>query len=116
MGEPVEQLAKCHMGQYLASCGHDQKVKFWDISSLSSVIVDDYRKKKKNKQLKPLSRKAFGNGEDFFADLKEVAADLEKEENGGLSETDSDWKTHTDPIRGSFPWKDILEKLSYAEE
>lgn len=89
MGEPIEQLAKCHTGQFLASCGHDQKVKFWDISSLSSVIVDDYRKKKKNKQLKPLSRKAFGNGEDFFADLKAVAADLEKE-NDGLSETDSD--------------------------
>ncbi|KAL7984668.1 hypothetical protein Chor_003238, partial [Crotalus horridus] len=89
MGEPVEQLAKCHTGQFLASCAHDQKVKFWDISSLSSVIVDDYRKKKKNKQLKPLSRKAFGNGEDFFADLKAVAADLEKE-NDGLSETDSD--------------------------
>ncbi|XP_053169659.1 WD repeat-containing protein 55 [Hemicordylus capensis] len=90
-GEPIEQLAKCNTGQFLASCGHDQKVKFWDISSLSSVIVDEYRKKKKKSgQLKSLSRKAFGNGEDFFAGLREEAAEAEEEEHGGVTDSDSD--------------------------
>ncbi|XP_061442730.1 WD repeat-containing protein 55 isoform X3 [Rhineura floridana] len=89
-GEPIEQLAKCHTGPFLASCGHDQKVKFWDISSLSSVIVDDYRKKKKKSgQLKSLSRKAFSTGEDFFADLREEVAGPEEKEHDN-TETDSD--------------------------
>ncbi|XP_062833929.1 WD repeat-containing protein 55 isoform X3 [Anolis carolinensis] len=88
VGEPIEQLAQCHTGPFLASCGHDQKVKFWDISSLRSVIVDDYRKKKKSGQLKALSSKAFGSGEDFFADLREVPA--VQEDDSVATESDSD--------------------------
>ncbi|XP_066481276.1 WD repeat-containing protein 55 [Tiliqua scincoides] len=91
VGEPIEQLAKCHTGSFLASCSHDQKVKFWDISSLNSMIVDDYRKKKKKSgQLKSLSRKAFGSGEDFFAGLREEAAGPEEEEDNSATESDSD--------------------------
>uniref|UniRef100_A0A8B9DTI3 WD repeat domain 55 n=1 Tax=Anser cygnoides TaxID=8845 RepID=A0A8B9DTI3_ANSCY len=72
MGEPIEQLAVAPDGQLLASCAHDQKVKFWDISSLGSMVVDEYRKKKKRGgPLKALSSKAPGSGEDFFADLRE---------------------------------------------
>lgn len=90
VGEPIEQLAKCHTNPFLASCGHDQKVKFWDISSLLSVVVDDYRKKKKKTgQLKSLSRKAFGNREDFFAGFREEAEAL-KEDDAGAMESDSD--------------------------
>lgn len=96
LGEPIEQLAKSRTGQLLASCGHDQKVKFWDISSLSSIVVDDYRKRKKGGQLKALSRKAFGGGDDFFADLREeIEAPKEEEkekekEDSGSDESDSD--------------------------
>nr|XP_034959403.1 WD repeat-containing protein 55 [Zootoca vivipara] len=91
VGEPIEQLAKCHNGPFLASCAHDQKVKFWDISSLNSVIVDDYRKKKKKSgQLKSLSLKAFGTGEDFFAGLREEEAAGPKDEDSSGTETDSD--------------------------
>nr|XP_056718268.1 WD repeat-containing protein 55 [Euleptes europaea] len=89
IGEPIEQLAKCPTSPFLASCGHDQKVKFWDISSLSSVVVDDYRKKKKSGQLKSLSSKAIGTGEDFFAGLREEVAGPEKEDDHS-SDTDSD--------------------------
>nr|XP_060628655.1 WD repeat-containing protein 55 [Anolis sagrei ordinatus] len=89
VGEPIEQLAQCHSGQFLASCGHDQKVKFWDISSLRSVIINDYRKKKKKSgHLKALSSKAFGSGEDFFADLREVPAI--QEDDNAATESDSD--------------------------
>ncbi|XP_019361549.1 PREDICTED: WD repeat-containing protein 55 [Gavialis gangeticus] len=89
LGEPIEQLAKSHTGQLLASCGHDQKVKFWDISSLSSIVVDDYRKRKKGGQLKALSRKAFGGGDDFFADLREeIEAPKEEEEEKEKEDSD----------------------------
>ncbi|XP_029439799.1 WD repeat-containing protein 55 isoform X3 [Rhinatrema bivittatum] len=88
-GEPIEQLAKSRDGRFLASCGHDQKVKFWDISSLSSIVVDDYRKRKKNRQLKSLSRKAFGGGEDFFADLREETS-VHQQEKTQEEESDSD--------------------------
>ncbi|KAM4676701.1 WD repeat-containing protein 55 [Discoglossus pictus] len=90
-GEPVEQLAKSRDGHFLASCAHDQKVKFWDISSLRSVVVDEYRKRKKNKQLPALSKKAFGGADDFFADLREETSEkVEKETQEDSDEDDSD--------------------------
>ncbi|XP_068273338.1 WD repeat-containing protein 55 isoform X1 [Nyctibius grandis] len=74
VGEPIEQLAVAPGGQLLASCAHDQKVKFWDVSSLGRLVVDDYRKKKKKGgPLRALSSKAAGSGEDFFADLRDEA-------------------------------------------
>ncbi|XP_074068914.1 WD repeat-containing protein 55 [Macrotis lagotis] len=70
-GEPVEQLALSHCGQLLASSGHDHRLKFWNVSQLRSMVVDDYRKrKKKGGQLQALSSKAWGV-DDFFAGLKE---------------------------------------------
>ncbi|KAK4814745.1 hypothetical protein QYF61_026722 [Mycteria americana] len=72
LGEPIEQLAVAPGGQLLASCAHDQKVKFWDISALGGLVVDDYRKKKKKGgPLRALSSKAVGSGEEFFADLRD---------------------------------------------
>ncbi|XP_074865615.1 WD repeat-containing protein 55 [Carettochelys insculpta] len=90
LGEPIEQLAKSHSGQLLASCGHDQKVKFWDIAGLHSVVVDDYRKRKKSGQLKALSRKALGGAEDFFADLREEPEAPREEQEEGSDSADSD--------------------------
>ncbi|XP_077330268.1 WD repeat-containing protein 55 isoform X2 [Lithobates pipiens] len=93
-GEPIEQLAKSYDGKFLASCGHDQKVKFWDVSSIGSIDVDVYRKRKKNRQLPALSKKAFGGADDFFADLKEETLenkdDDEEEEDEDSDDTDSD--------------------------
>ena len=57
---PVEGMRLSRDGNILASCSHDQTVKFWDVSCLKSVNVDLTRNKKhfvKN----PSS--------DFFADL-----------------------------------------------
>lgn len=79
LGEPIEQLAVAPGGQLLASCAHDQKVKFWDISALGGLVVDDYRKKKKRGgPLRALSGKAAGSGEDFFADLREETEEAEE--------------------------------------
>lgn len=87
LGEPIEQLAVAPGGQLLASCAHDQKVKFWDISALGGLVVDDYRKKKKKGvPLRALSGKAAGSGEDFFADLQDEA----ETEPAPAPESDSD--------------------------
>ncbi|XP_078054177.1 WD repeat-containing protein 55 [Mustelus asterias] len=86
VGEPIEQIAKSRESRFLASCAHDQKVKFWDISDLRGVVIDDYRRRKKHGKLKSLSRKAFGCGDDFFADLVEGGGREEAEE----SESESD--------------------------
>lgn len=70
-GEPVEELALSHCGRFLASSGHDQRLKFWDMAQLRSVVVDDYRRrKKKGGPLKALSSKAWST-DDFFAGLRE---------------------------------------------
>ncbi|GCC42474.1 hypothetical protein chiPu_0026802, partial [Chiloscyllium punctatum] len=82
VGEPIEQIAISHEGRFLASCAHDQKVKFWDISDLHKVVVDDYRRRKKRGKLESLSRKAFGSGSDFFADL--VEGEEEKESDSDV--------------------------------
>ncbi|XP_067837151.1 WD repeat-containing protein 55, partial [Heptranchias perlo] len=88
-GESIEQIAKSSQGHFLASCAHDQKVKFWDVSDLRGVIVDDYRRRKKHGKLESLSRKAFGSGSDFFADLAEGSERKEGEEEGE-EESESD--------------------------
>ncbi|XP_067085147.1 WD repeat-containing protein 55 [Osmerus mordax] len=95
VGEPIEQIARSRDSHFLASCAHDQLIKFWDISSLSQMTVSDYRKrKKKDGQLKSLGKKAFGGGDDFFSGLveetKEKEEEEEEKEGDGKSESDSD--------------------------
>ncbi|XP_042547980.1 WD repeat-containing protein 55 [Dipodomys spectabilis] len=70
-GEPVEELALSHCGRFLASSGHDQRLKFWDMAQLREVVVDDYRRrKKKGGPLRALSSKAWST-DDFFEGLRE---------------------------------------------
>lgn len=97
VGEPVEQIARSHDARFLASCAHDQLVKFWDISALPDMEVSDYRRrKKKGRNLKSLSKKAFGAGDDFFSGLVEETAEKKEqeeereEEEGDDSGDDSD--------------------------
>ncbi|XP_008072720.1 WD repeat-containing protein 55 [Carlito syrichta] len=88
-GEPVEKLALSHCGRFLASSGHDQRLKFWDIAQLRAVVVDDYRqRKKKGRPLRALSSKAWST-DDFFAGLREEGDDsmAQKEKE---SDDDSD--------------------------
>ncbi|KAJ8348319.1 hypothetical protein SKAU_G00269080 [Synaphobranchus kaupii] len=85
-GEPVEQIARSRDTRFLASCAHDQLVKFWDVSGLPDMAVSDYRRrKKKGGNLKSLSKKAFGTSDDFFSGLvgeTEDKKDEEEEEEG----------------------------------
>ena len=48
-------------GDILASCSHDQSIKFWDVSHLKTINVDRGSKKK--------STAVDNTTNDFFADL-----------------------------------------------
>ncbi|KAL6083411.1 hypothetical protein STEG23_013159 [Scotinomys teguina] len=88
-GEPVEALALSHCGHFLASSGHDQRLKFWNMTQLRTVVVDDYRRrKKKGGPLRALSSKAWST-DDFFAGLREDEEDAKAPEEG-LKESDDD--------------------------
>ncbi|XP_061525390.1 WD repeat-containing protein 55 [Phycodurus eques] len=89
VGEPVEELAKSWDSRFLLSCGHDQLVKFWDISALAATVVDEYRKrKKKDGRMKSLSKKAFGESSFFSGLVEEPQKKEEKEEE--VDDSDSD--------------------------
>ncbi|XP_046722984.1 WD repeat-containing protein 55 isoform X1 [Silurus meridionalis] len=85
IGEPIEEIACSWDKHFLASCGHDQLIKFWDISGLSAMRVSDYRQqKKKDGHLKALSSKAFERAGDFFSgllDMNEVDRTTEEVED-----------------------------------
>ncbi|XP_077354797.1 WD repeat-containing protein 55 [Festucalex cinctus] len=90
VGEPVEELAKSWDSHFLVSCGHDQLIKFWDISSLATTTVNEYRKrKKKDGRMKSLSKKAFGDS-NFFSGLADELQKKEEEKEGDDEADDSD--------------------------
>ena len=78
---PVENLSKSRCGHFLASCSHDQKVKFWNIQDIPKIEVDANKKSKKskNKRLTAVQKK-----DDFFADMMD--GDTSK---GGVSGDES---------------------------
>ncbi|XP_051534058.1 WD repeat-containing protein 55 [Myxocyprinus asiaticus] len=96
VGEPIEEIARSRDTRFLASCAHDQLIKFWDISSIPDMKVNDYRRrKKKDGFLKALSNKAFDTGQNFFAGLldtneKNGKGEEEEEEEEEEVEGDSD--------------------------
>lgn len=89
VNEPIEELAKSWDSRFLASSGHDQLIKFWDISSLPNTTVNEYRKrKKKDGRMKSLTKKAHGDN-DFFSGLAEET-EKKKEEEEEEDDSDSD--------------------------
>jgi len=67
-GFPIEALSLSHCGQWLASCSHDQLVKFSDVREVLSQKVDGHKRLKRIDQRKVLSSKA-ATEQDFFGDL-----------------------------------------------
>ena len=58
---PVERMRLSRDGDTLASCSHDQTIKFWDVSHLKTMRVDPGSKKR--------DTAADNTTNDFFADL-----------------------------------------------
>lgn len=69
---PVEHLDISHDGQYIASCSHDNDVKFWNISYFESIesIIDVNQKQNKKRDLSNnLPSSSLKNASDFFSGL-----------------------------------------------
>ncbi|CAG9784463.1 unnamed protein product [Diatraea saccharalis] len=69
---PVEVLDISHDGQYIASCSHDNDVKFWNISyfeSIESVIDVNHKQNKKKDLINNLPSSTIKNATDFFSGL-----------------------------------------------
>lgn len=96
IGEPIEEMACSWDRRFLASCAHDQLIKFWDISELVSMRVSDYRQqKKKDGRLKALSNKAFGGVGDFFSGLLDTN-EAKKKTDGEAEDSDEDDEEDSD--------------------
>ncbi|XP_033112946.1 WD repeat-containing protein 55-like [Anneissia japonica] len=63
---PVEAIDVSSDGVFLASCSHDQKIKFWNVSSLEDINLSTKQKAKKTDKTKRLKS---SRSDDFFADL-----------------------------------------------
>ncbi|XP_014791044.1 WD repeat-containing protein 55 isoform X2 [Octopus bimaculoides] len=61
---PVENLSLSRDKKFLASCSHDQTVKFWNLDILSDVEVNIQEKAKKSSRMNPLNKE-----DNFFADF-----------------------------------------------
>ena len=89
-GFPVEALSLSHCGQWLASCSHDQLVKFSDVREVLAQKVDGHKRLKRTEQRKVLSSKAAAEL-DFFGDLDPSKGESSKQadDDQGSSEDDS---------------------------
>ncbi|KAI5641517.1 hypothetical protein NE865_06274 [Phthorimaea operculella] len=69
---PVECLDISHDGQFVASCSHDNDVKFWNISyfeSIDSLIDVNQKQNKKKDMINNLPSSSVKNASDFFSGL-----------------------------------------------
>ncbi|XP_013200488.1 WD repeat-containing protein 55 homolog [Amyelois transitella] len=69
---PVERLDISYDGQFIASCSHDNDVKFWNISyfeSLDSIIDLNHKQNKKRDMINNLPSSTIKNASDFFSGL-----------------------------------------------
>ena len=67
-GFPVEALSVSHCAQWLASCSHDQLVKFADVREVLTQRVDGHRRLRRADQRRALSSRLAAE-RDFFGDL-----------------------------------------------
>ena len=91
---PVENLSKSHCGCFLASCSHDQKIKFWNIEELPRVETEASKKGRKlgNKQASAFRK------DDFFSDFMEnedKKGDGSDDDSSGDNEDESNLDAET---------------------
>ncbi len=65
---PIEDIVITHDSEMLASCSHDQKIKFWSVDHLHRTEID--AKAKAAKDHKNAKFTSSGKHENFFADLE----------------------------------------------
>lgn len=82
---PVENLSLSHDRKLLASCSHDQTVKFWKVDNLKKEKVNTKKKAKKTNKPKHLAPK-----DDFFAGLAAGEPSSKNEKNEQDNDDDDD--------------------------
>lgn len=85
-GFPVERMTISRCKTWLASCSHDDQIKFWNVSEIAKQKVDGHKKADRKKVSKPCAA-----GSEFFKDLvdedaKEAGVDLDDESNSSGAE------------------------------
>ena len=96
-GFPVEALSLSHCGRWLASCSHDQLVKFSDVREVLAEKVDGHRRLKRTEQRKVLSSKAAAEL-DFFGDLDPSKGESSKQAGDGQSSEDDSSDSESDDV------------------
>lgn len=85
---PVESLTLTDDRSLLASCSHDQRIKFWDVSNLPQKSVNPHKKAKKSNVKKKIgTNKSRGS---FFADMMGGGPEGESSKAGEGGDSDSD--------------------------
>ena len=72
---PVESLSVTADQLMLASCSHDQLIKFWDVSDIHYTTVNPSQKKSRANKTKMIGKEAERN---FFADMEEETGESSK--------------------------------------
>ena len=96
-GFPVEALSLSHCGQWLASCSHDQLVKFADVREVLAQKVDGHKRLKWTEQRKVLSSKAAAEL-DFFGDLDTSKGETSKQAGDDQSSEDDSCDSEYDDV------------------
>ena len=96
---PIENLSLSHCRQFLASCSHDQTIKFWDVTQVEKEEVDTKRKAKRGNISKVLNN-ASGARDDFFADLAKEEAEASASSTKVQDKDGSDSDMDSDPEEG----------------
>ncbi|GFO47552.1 WD repeat-containing protein 55-like [Plakobranchus ocellatus] len=86
---PVESMSRTADGTCIATCSHDQHVKFWNIEELKHQKVDTSKKgSKKGKKLLKFSK---AKKDDFFSGLLNTdVRDDGGDKDSDVSDDDSD--------------------------
>lgn len=91
-GFPVEALSLSRCGQWLASCSHDQLVKFSDVREVPTHRVNGHRRLRRTDQKKVLSSKVAAE-RDFFGDLDPEKGESSKQAAAAESSCSEDDST-----------------------
>ena len=81
---PVENLALSRDKKLLASCSHDQKVKFWNVETVKKEKINIRKKAKKSNKSRYLKSSQQG---DFFSGLEDSA---NNDKDSGIKSDDDD--------------------------
>ena len=96
-GLPIEGLSLSHCGNWLASCSHDEHIRFWDVTDLESEQIGKSVKARPSKK-KYVPKAEVMKREQFFNDLVEdmKSSDEETAGEGTTKESEDDNHSNSD--------------------